>query len=228
LTAARALATIGPKDAAKLKEIEADPKPAQKKLNSFGDLQGENIIIRVVDNFLSFLSEIIQEAFRRKPEMLRSDEVIKLDDVLRFSKYSDLTSFLIERKINELSYGSIIEVEKFIKQRSGLDLFETEDEKTLLVLGIELRNIYTHSRGVVSDITLRRVAGLKHDWKFEKGKRVGGVGYDEIVLLANNVFRIARRLDTAFATKFKIRRKRYGKPDADDGLTRPYFQAFRD
>lgn len=210
-TATKALAGTGSeKHARQLEELEQDPNPAQKKLNSFAVLQQENIVIRLVDNFLSFLSELIQEAFLRRPEMLRSEEKIRLDDVLRFSRYSDLTAFLVERKMNELSYGGIGEVEKFIQQRTGLDLFVSEEERTLLILGVELRNIYTHSRGVVSNTTLRRVANLKHGWaKFEKGKRFD-VGFDEIAILSNNLITIARRLDDAFAGKFKIRRKRLG------------------
>lgn len=227
MTAAKALASVGrEKDVENLKRTEEDPKPAQDKLNSFGDLQSENIVIRLADNFLSFLSELIQEAFLRRPEMLRSEEKIRLDDVLRFSRYSDLTAFLVDRKINELSYGGIGEVEKFLQQRTGLSLFESEEEKTLLVLVIELRNIYSHSRGVVSETTLRRVANLETKWQFEKGKKFG-VGYDEIVALANNLMVIARRLDAAFAEKFRIRRKRLGPPPSNKGITAAYFSAHR-
>lgn len=225
LTATKALAKAGrDKDVENLKRAAEDPNPAQDKLNSFGDLQSENIVIRIVDNFLSFLSELIQEAFLRRPQMLRSEEKIRLDDVLRFSRYSDLTAFLVERKINELSYGGIAEVEKFLQLRTGLSLFETEEERTLLVLAIELRNIYSHSRGVVSEITMRRVANLETEWHFEKGEKFG-IGYDEIVVLANNVMVIARRLDAAFAGKFRIRRKRLGPPRPTKGITAAYFNA---
>lgn len=209
MTAAKTLASLGEEEHVEaLKEVEKEPNPAQKRLNEFGALQGENILIRLVDNFLSYLSEIIQEAIKRKPQIMMSEETIKVEDVLRFSRYSDLVSYLIEKKINDLGYSGIRDIEKFVRKRTGLDMFETNDERTLTVLAIEIRNIYTHSRRVVLATMLRKLQDIQHDWKFEKGKPFG-TGFDEIVQLANNMTRVARRLDEAFAKKFKIRRKQY-------------------
>jgi hypothetical protein len=211
--AVKALASVDPERyAADLKAIEEEPSPTQKKLNEFGDLQGENIVIRTVDNFLSYLSEIIQQAIIKRPEILRSEETIKVEDVLRFSRYSDLIAYLVERKVNDLSYSNIKDVERFVRKRTGLQMFENDEERTLLILAIEIRNIYTHNRRVVSETTLRKLHGLKYDWKLEKGKHFG-TGYDEIVVLSNNLILVARRLDESFSKKFGIRRKRYGSYD---------------
>lgn len=208
-TATEALAKIGDeKSLARLKEVEENPNPAQAKLNSFANLQSENIVIRVVDNFLSYLSEIIQVAIKKQPKILMSEETIKVEDVLRFSRYSDLVSYLVEKKINDLSYSSIRDVEQFMKKRTGIAMFESDEDRTLLVLGIELRNIYTHNRGVVSETTMRKLSNLDHHWDLKKGKRFGA-NYDEVVLLANNVIETGRRIDESFAKKFSIRRKRY-------------------
>jgi len=223
-TATRALAKAHPERyAAELKNIEDNPSPVQSKLNEFGDLQGENIVIRTVDNFLNYLSEIIQQAIIKRPEILRSEEMIKVEDVLRFSRYSDLIAYLVERKVNDLSYANIKEVERFVRKRTGLNMFETDEERTLLILAIEIRNIYTHNRSVVSETTLRKLHGLKYEWKFEKGKHFG-TGYDEIVALANNLILVARRLDESFSKKFGIRRKQYASYDKPKKHTKPKTQ----
>lgn len=209
ITAVRALAGGGDERYADdLRKIENDPQPAQDKLNSFSSYQSDNMVIRVVNNFLSYLAEIIQEAIRRQPKILMSEETVRVEDILRFTKYSDLVGYLVEKKINSLSYSSIRDIEKFVRKRTGLDLFASEDERTLLILSIELRNIYTHNRGVVSDTTLRRLSGLDHRWILKKGERFG-TDFDELTQLSNNLVKISRRLDSGFAPKFKIKRRRY-------------------
>lgn len=108
-----------------------------------------------------------------------------------------------------MSYGGIRELERFLRKRTGLELFQTPEEKTLLMLAVELRNVYSHTRGVVSETTVRRLEGLHHGWDIEKGKHFV-LDYDELVMLANNLVSVAMRLDAALASKFSLRRKRYG------------------
>lgn len=209
LRATKALAAGGDeKYANDLKQIEADPQPAQDKLNSFGNYQAENMVIRMVDNFLSYLAEIIQQAIQKQPRILMSEEMIRVEDILRFTRYSELVSYLVEKKISSLSYSSIKDIERFVQKRTGLELFSNDLERTLLVLSIELRNIYSHNRGIVSEMTLRKLAGLDHGWDLKKGKR-WGTDYDELTRLSNNLVAISRRLDASFAIKFGIKRKRY-------------------
>lgn len=221
VTAARALASPGRKaDEERLAEVERNPWPTMLRLRDFADLQAENLCIRAVDNFLSFLSETIQETIRRKPELLRSEETVRLDEIVRFKRYSDLIGYLVDKKMNELTYGGIRGIERFVEKRTGLSLFETSEERTLLMLAVELRNIFSHNRGVVTEITLKRLSGLNHSFSLKEGKRAYP-NFDQIVLLSNNMATVARRLDGLFATKFSIRRKRYTPPSqAADVLER--------
>lgn len=103
LTAAKALARSGnAEDIARLKELEDKPDRTFSHLQEFSALQSENMTLRIVDNFTSYLSEIVQSAMIKRPEILRSKEKVKIEDVLRFSNFRDLISFLVNRKINEL------------------------------------------------------------------------------------------------------------------------------
>lgn len=199
-----------PEDKEKFGKITERPTANQVKLNGFARLQSENIIIRCTDNFLSFIAETIQAAMLSRPEMLRSEEMVRLDDILKFTNYPELVAFLVDRKINELSYSGISGLERFLKKRTGLDLFADDDQRTLSILGIEIRNVYTHTRGVVSDLTLKRLSGLRYDWKFIKGERFEAE-YDEVISLANNFVAVSRRVDEIFAQKFGIGRSNYRK-----------------
>lgn len=87
-------------------------------------------------------------------------------------------------------------------------MFETDEERTLLVLAIELRNIYSHNRGIVSKVTLKKLSGLKHDWNLREGKHFASQ-YEEITILSNNVLAVAQKIDATLAKKFAIKRKRY-------------------
>lgn len=209
LIAAEALAEGGSKkDEMRLKEVEKNKDPAFKKLQSFSSLQSENICIRAADNFICYLSEIIQSAMRKKPELLKSNEQVRIEDILRFSNQRDLISFLVDRKLNELTYGGIREIEKFLEDRTGITLVSNDEERATLSFAIELRNIYTHNRGVVNDIFVRRLSGVQHGYKLQKGKRFHAE-FETVIQLSNNMASLAIRLDDQFNSKFKLKTKRY-------------------
>lgn len=207
--AAEALAKLGSEEhMERFKRVQEDKEPTFDKLKSFAEYQSENMLIRFADNFLCYLSEITQMCILKRPELLRSNEQVKLDDVLKFSSYKELVSFLTDRKINELSYGGIRDIADYFLQRLGLALTESEDQSTRLSVAIELRNISTHNRGVVNDLFLRRLASVPHGLIFTRGKRFHA-GYDELTLLANNMCMIAKRLDDLCSVKFRLQRKAY-------------------
>jgi hypothetical protein len=141
-TAAEALAGGGDnKHVATFKKVQQNPEPAFRKLRSFSGYLSELMIIRLVDNFMSFLSETLQACMSKKPELLRSKEQIKTEDVLRFTNRRELVDFLVNRKLNELSYGGLRGIEEFLDQRLNMALVNNDDERIRLSIAIELRNI---------------------------------------------------------------------------------------
>ena len=209
LVAARALAKGGPaKYQEQLAKIEENKDPIFSKLQEFGGYQSEIICIRLVDNILCFISETIQYCMFKKPDLLKSSELIKVEDVLKFSRKSDIVRFLVDRKINELSYGGIKDISDFLNSRTGISLVETDGERDLLTIAVELRNIYTHNRAKVNDLFLRRVGSANSLINAEAGQRLHA-DFDLIVDLSNNMFQIAQRLDRQVAKKFRTRRKQY-------------------
>jgi hypothetical protein len=179
-----------------------------KQLKEFSNLQSENMCIRLVDNFLCYLSEVIQTVMLKRPELLRSGETIKIEEVLRFSSYKDLVSYLADKKINDLSYGGIKGIAAFLDERTGCALTVGDEEWKLLTVAIELRNIYTHNRGVVNDLFLKRLRSVDHGLKIERGKRFHAE-FDLLASLANNLFDIATRLDREIGRKFRTKVRKY-------------------
>jgi hypothetical protein len=194
-----------------LKDAKDSNDRAFKKLQSFGGLQSENLCIRLTDNFLCYISECIQMCMVQRPELLRSNELVKVEDVLKFTSYDDLISFLVDKKLNELTYGGIKEISAFLTERTGFELFLDEHERALLSLGVELRNIYTHNRGLVNDLFLKRTANARQllpSWEFRKGVRFHA-DLDEVSAIANNMYRIAARIDDQAIQKFKLKKKSF-------------------
>lgn len=213
-TASKALAALGDEaSVANFERVQKNPEPAFRTLKSFGNYQSEVMIIRIVDNFMCFLSETLQACMWKKPELLRSKEHVRIDDVLRFSSRRELVDFLINRKLNELSYGGLRGVEDFLNDRLGVPLVTGGQERALMSVAVELRNIYTHNRGIVNELLLSRLAHHDHSYEFVQGARFQ-IDFDEIVKLSNNLFDAALSIDDQVLTKFRPQAKRYATWDA--------------
>lgn len=206
MIAAEALAHSGSdKDAERLQKQKENADAALKKLTSFANYSSEDMSIRLVDNFLCYLTDIIKACAVAKPEMLRSNEMVKVEDILKCKNYDEVLNVLVERKINELSYGGIVGMGDFLLSRTGLSLWSNQAEKALLNAAVEIRNIYTHNRGIVNDTTMRRMSKDELPFEFVINKRFHA-DFENITLIANNLFQIAFRLDNAASEKFGLER----------------------
>ena len=209
MTASKALAASGDEtDIKRLKEVEADPSPAMDRLKTFGRLNVENLLIRSVDNFLSYLSDAIHVAMEDQRELLRSKEEVLLEELLDFNSFDDLVSHLIDRKVTKLAYQGFDGLAEFIGTRLGLQLCHGDKEVVLLTVAVELRNIYTHNRGLVSDITLKRLQKIEHEFELRKGRSYHA-DFDQLAEFADNMAVIAKRLDAALCKKFRLKRYAY-------------------
>jgi hypothetical protein len=214
VTAAEALAkSENPEYRQSSKDVKEDPEPAFRKFRSFASYQSEIMVTRSVDNFLWYVSTLLQTCMIKRPEILRSKEQIKTEDILKFSKRADLVQFLIDRKVNELSYGGLRRLEEFLDQSLGMPLFSSEDERTLVTIAVELRNIYIHNRGIVNELFLSRLKDREYTFTFIERERFH-TDFDLLVNLTNALFDAATTVDLLAMKKFKLHRKRYNTWDA--------------
>jgi hypothetical protein len=188
-----------------LEKSAADPEKALRELKKYSRVQSRNLTNAAVNGFQRYFSEIIQAAALKKPEVLKSNETIRIEEVLRFNRYKDLVSFIIDRKINDLSYGGLKGMETYFRERLGIEMFTDEQQRSLLTVFIELRNINVHNGSIINDLFLSRV-GKVEGFNFIKGKAYY-VDLDELMLLGDNAMRTALRIDEAVASKFKLQRR---------------------
>ncbi|NEX94649.1 hypothetical protein [Caulobacter sp. 17J65-9] len=207
MRAAKALSTISPEDAERYKKTLEKPNLVLNQLSRFSSHQSKNMVLSATNSFLCYYSEIIQAAINKRPELLKSSQTIRLDEVLAFKRYSDIVSYLVDKRINSLSYGGILQMEEYMRDRLGIETFKDDDQKHLLLIFIELRNILTHNRGVVNDLFLSRVKNHM-GFKFRSGKQFH-CDLDVFARLSKNCIDVACDIDKGVCEKFGIQRKRY-------------------
>jgi hypothetical protein len=206
---AEVLAESGEKEHGEaLERVKQNKELIFDRLKGYSELQSENMVIRLVDNFLYYISNIMQDVLRKNPEMLSSNVMVRIDEIVKFSRMKDLISYLVDRKLNELSYGGLREIEKFLMSRTGIQLSKQKREKATLIHAIEMRNIYTHNRGIVNEVFVQRLSGIETVIPFKKGKRLHA-DYDNIVLLANTMTRVCARIDGSASKKYRIGTKKF-------------------
>jgi hypothetical protein len=209
IIAAKALAKAGgdPEDAKKYEQAQANPSPVFDEMKKFSNIQSQNLVLRASNAFLLYYSEIIQSAILKRPEILKSKQTIRWDELLGFTRFDEVVRYLIDKKVNELSYAGLGQMEEFMFDRLGMAGSITDEQRTLAAIFVEIRNIYTHNRGVVNGIFLARV-GNHMEFKFVEGKYFH-VDFDIFSRLSGNCLEVAYSIDDAIAVKFGLRRKRY-------------------
>lgn len=212
VTAAKALIDYSNKsqdDFKSLQDTIDNPDRAFKNLKKFGGINSKNIAVATADGFLWFISNAIQAAMKKRPELLKSSESVRIEEIMEFESRKDLINYLIDRKVNALSYGGMKQIEKFVLDSLGVEIFESESERAKLRTLIEVRNIFAHNRGVVNHVFLERVNGLERHtgMKFVLGQSVH-LDFDELMLFSEVALKVAISLDQKICRKFHIRMKR--------------------
>ena len=119
---------------------------------------------------------------------------------------NEIINYLIDRKINSISYSGMDKLEKYIEEHLGVEIFENDDGRILMQIFIEVRNILVHNRGLVNRVFLNRVNDHS-EFDFKEGEKSHLI-FDKLVKLSNVCTQTALRLDEQIAKKFGIRRKR--------------------
>jgi len=121
----------------------------------------EIMICKQIDEFTSYFSELLRLILKANPSILKSGDRIKVEEILKFESMDELTAHLIENKIMELSYQSFTDLGIWLEERLGVDLFDENDEKEIIIELIETRNIIVHNRGKIGTKYLKNVKSTR-------------------------------------------------------------------
>jgi hypothetical protein len=177
---------------------------ASKFVKKNAGLLSRFLVCNSVENLLCYLSDILKAVIQKRPQLLFSSEQIKVEEVLRHGSMKKLISYLVDQKVMDLSYMGIKDLSKYLSDRLGIVLADTETARDDLSLFVEIRNIHVHNRGVVNATFLTRLKGIST----AKLGKVYHVSFDEFVKLNNNLFSLAVQLDEEVSSKFSLKKKR--------------------
>jgi hypothetical protein len=181
------------------------------------DLVFELMFVRYVDNFLTYISDLLALIFKTRPETLKSGDTVRVEDVLSFPTVQDFVESLTERKILQLSTKGFSQLESYLSERLGFELFKDGDDFLRAKIIIEVRNVFVHNRGIANKIFASRAP----EFEAELGKRIR-LSKEEVVASIAFLTRSVVEIDTQASQKFGTERPIATK----EQLTRQYVEIY--
>ena len=172
------------------------------KINYYEKSLATMMYVKTIDNFENYFKEVLAEIVISDPRVLKSKETEQLDFILTFESYNDLINAIAEKKIEALFYQGIEGIQKFFKDRIGVEIFQEKSESINLL--IKQRNLAVHNRSKISKDFLRQfpnegfLENMYLDFKFEYVEKVGTA-----------LYKIIHELDSQFSKKFNLKQIDY-------------------
>ena len=141
--------------------LSKNPGPRVQYLRSNSQLLLELFVTRLMDNFNTYLSDIVGEAFKAKPEILRYKETVRLDQLMKFDTIESFLQDLIDQEVTNISFLGFAPLEEWLQKRMGLKLTPSPQDRDAIIEFIETRNVFVHNHGVIGHKYLNAVRGTK-------------------------------------------------------------------
>ncbi|MEU9311735.1 hypothetical protein [Streptomyces sp. NPDC048256] len=156
-------------------------------------------LTRCVDSFLVYISDVLTEAMITRPELLKTQEQVALEDVLTHGNLSEFISWAAERRVAQLSFKGLNEISRHVEKTLGLTIHQEEVDWVALKQGVAIRNLIVHRRGVIDD----RFKRLMEDSTLTRGDRFA-VSHDDYLRIAKSAMKIVGEFDGRIAQKFSL------------------------
>ncbi|MFE2486138.1 hypothetical protein ACFXGR_23130 [Streptomyces mirabilis] len=173
----------------KLSEYVKESRPARLEM----------ALSRSVDNFLSYVSDILTQAIITRPDLLKTQEQVSLEEVLNHASLEDFVRWAAERRVNQLSFKGLSDIAQYVEKRLGMTLHSSEDDWTSLNEAVAVRNIIVHRRAIIDERFL---------WSIKDSKLTVGQKYEvpreKLAQAMKCTMRIVHDFDSRIAEKFDL------------------------
>ncbi len=126
--------------------------------NPEGKVLSRILFSSFVDNFETYLSDLLYEIFLATPSTLKSSQTVTIEEVLNCADIQEFVKYWAKQKIGKLQKGSVKGFIKENKQINDLgvidDTMQNEIEKIL-----QIRHLYSHRNGIVDEKFLQYYTG---------------------------------------------------------------------
>ena len=174
----------------------------------YGRFVMEMLLVRATDNFLTYIAELLALVFTTRPETLKSNEMVRLEEILQHSTMEDLVQYLAERRVERLSYQGMKDLQKDLADRLGFELFLSDESLSRAIRIIEVRNLIVHNRGIVNRLFQTRTGDSTVAIGSPVKINLRNTMIEDLDFLAKSVV----EMDERAAVKFGLHRSRLLKP----------------
>jgi Putative DNA-binding domain len=180
-----------------LREMLYPLDPNIPTINQEGKILSRILFSSFVDNFETYLSDLLYEVFLANPSTLKSQQQVTLEEVLKCSDLQDFVKYWSKQKLNKLQKGSVkgfIKENKQIRELEVIDEFKQNEIEKIL----QIRHLYSHRNGIVDEKFLEFFIG-KFDLNSEHQMSISEI-CDKLIYLAE----ISHEIDLAAINKYKL------------------------
>lgn len=150
-----------------------------------------------VDNFETYLSDLLYEIFLARPETLKSEGTVKIRDVLNCSDLQDFVEFLAKQKIGKLQKGSVKGFISDNAQIRNLDVIDDSKQSEIEKI-LQIRHLYSHRNGVVDEKFLKY---FTEEFKLNSEHKMS---IDEICDKLCYLVEVSQEIDHAAIAKYQL------------------------
>lgn len=183
-------------------ELNSQQEKEFLEINYYETTLSTMMYIKTIDNFENYFKEILSEIVISDPRVLKSKETEQLDFILSFKDYQSLINAIANKKIEALFYQSIDGIQRFFKERVGVEIFKEKSEQINLL--IKQRNLAVHNRSKISKDFIRQFPNENfiesHYLNFN---------FDYVQKLVPALYKIISELDYEFTKKFNLHEIEY-------------------
>jgi len=165
--------------------------------NQEGKVLSRILFSSFVDNFETYLSELLYEIFLATPSTLKSNQQVSIEEVLNCSDLQEFVKYWAKQKIGKLQKGSVKGFIKDNKQISELGVFDESKQNDIEKI-LQIRHLYSHRNGIVDEKFLQYFAG-----QFTINS-IHEISISDFCNTLNFLTETSSQIDTAAIAKFKL------------------------
>ncbi len=126
--------------------------------NPEGKILNRILFSSVVDNFETYLSDLLFEIFLAEPNTLKNSQTVTIEEVLNCSDIQEFVKYWAKRKISKLQKGSVKGFIKDTKQIRELNVIDDDSQFSIEKI-LQIRHLYSHRNGIVDEKFLQYYSG---------------------------------------------------------------------
>lgn len=171
--------------------------PNTPTVNQEGKILTRILFSSFVDNFETYLSDLLYEIFLAKPATLKSSSPVTIEEVLNCSDLQEFVKYWAKRKLSNLQKGSVKGFIKDNNQISSLGVLNKPEQNEIEKI-LQIRHLYSHRNGTVDEKFLQYFIG-EFTLNSEHQMSINEI-CDKLCYLAE----ISHQLDSAATAKYKL------------------------